>query len=66
MRLEGGVEAHDDAGGLTVKLPGVQVDEAASTASSLGTIQFEGPGYTGTARSIVYGLRRDQETFLTE
>lgn len=64
FHLEGGVEMSDEARGLHVSLPGVEIDQAAGSARSLGDVALEGPGYTGTASALVYALEGDAPTEL--
>ena len=63
FRLEGGVELEDEEEGLSLSLSALEVNEAAGEARSLGKVEFTAPDYTGTAASVVYGLK-DQPTVL--
>jgi lipopolysaccharide transport protein LptA len=64
MRLEGGVNVQDDAAGLAVSLPTLEVNETTGEARSIGVVELRDPTYHGRAASVVYGLR-GQPTQLT-
>ena len=64
VRLEGGVEVRDEPAGLRLFLPGIEFDEMDGKARSLEALTFEGPGYKGRARSVVYGLNKNASATL--
>ncbi len=65
MRLEGGVNVHEEQEGLAVSLPTLEVNESEGEARSVGEVTVEDPSYKGRAAGIVYGLR-GQPTVLTD
>jgi lipopolysaccharide export system protein LptA len=56
LRLEGGVEMRDEAAGLLVRLPSIEVDQVQGTARSLGEVEISAPGWSGKASAAIYGL----------
>ncbi|MBD3866709.1 MAG: hypothetical protein IFK94_01165 [Acidobacteria bacterium] len=56
VRVEGGIEVREEADGLLVNIPVLEIDEASAEARSLGGVRFEAPGMTGTAASVIYPL----------
>lgn len=64
IRLDGGVEMRDEAAGLHVRLPSIEVDQARGTARSLGEVEIEAPGWKGKASAAVYGLAKGSSSEL--
>ena len=56
MRLEGGVTIHDDASGLDVEIPTVEIDQVSGVVRSLGPVTIAGPVWKGGASAAVYSL----------
>ena len=56
VRLEGGVQVEDQYEELVVELNALEVNQAAGEARSIGEVRFEAPRYSGSARSVIYGL----------
>lgn len=65
ISFERQVVIRDPAEGLTLTLPGLVVDEAAGEARSTDEVGIVGPGMTGRAAALVYGLQ-GQPTELTD
>jgi len=55
-RLEGGVEVEEEVGRLLLKVPALEVNQAAGEARSLGGVTFRSPEYSGHALSVIYSL----------
>lgn len=58
IRLDGGVEMRDEAAGLHVRLPSIEIDQAQGIARSLGEVEIEAPGWRGKASAAIYGLAK--------
>ena len=55
-RLEGGVEVEEEIDQLLLKVPALEVNQAAGEARSLGDVEFRSPEYWGRALSVIYSL----------
>lgn len=60
-RLEGGVEVEEETDRMLLKVPALEVNQAAAEARSLGGVEFRSPDYWGRALSVIYSLE-DQPT----
>lgn len=56
VEIEGGLEVRDEDAGLVLRLPRLEVDEAAGLARSTGGVTFSSPGYQGRADEVLYDL----------
>ena len=65
MRLEGGVTLRDDAAGLTIAIPTVEVDQITGVVRSLGEARLTGGTWTGTASSIIHSLKGEPDQIMT-
>jgi lipopolysaccharide export system protein LptA len=65
MRLEGGVTLRDDAAGLTISIPTVEVDQVAGVVRSLGEAHLTGGVWTGTASAIIHSLTGQPDQIMT-
>ncbi|HKQ61042.1 MAG TPA: LptA/OstA family protein [Candidatus Polarisedimenticolaceae bacterium] len=57
MRFDSEVVLRDEGEGLELRLPTLEVDEAAGEARSQGDVRFSAPGARGRASALIYGLR---------
>lgn len=55
--LEGGVQLDDQASGVHLTIPALEIDEGAGQVRSLGEVRVRTSGWDGRAGSVVYGLR---------
>ena len=65
MRLEGGVTLRDDAAGLTIAIPTVEVDQITGVVRSLGEARLTGGTWSGTASAIVHSLKGEPDQIMT-
>jgi lipopolysaccharide export system protein LptA len=65
IRLEGGVTLRDDAAGLTISIPTVEVDQVAGVVRSLGEAHLSGGTWTGTASAIIHSLTGQPDQIMT-
>jgi lipopolysaccharide transport protein LptA len=63
VRLEGGVEVEEEVDRMLLKVPALEVNQAAAEARSLGGVEFRSPEYRGQALSVIYSLE-DEPTLI--
>ena len=65
MRLEGGVTLRDDAVGLALSIPTVEVDQITGVVRSLGEVRLSGGAWTGTASAVEHSLTGKPDQLMT-
>ena len=65
MRLEGGVTFRDDAVGLALSIPAVEVDQITGVVRSLGEVRLSGGTWSGTASAVVHSLTGKPDELMT-
>jgi lipopolysaccharide export system protein LptA len=65
MRLEGGVTLRDDAAGLTISIPTVEVDQVTGVVRSSGEARLTGGTWHGTASAITHSLTGQPDQIMT-